>query len=126
MLWNRDAIGSQSDLLTIFCRDLGVNVQLGPAIGAEVEIVHTLDRSCQLRTDNRSLEIEIDPCPLGCWRRLARQQSIRRSPVLDDPRDQHGVLIDQLSRHVYLSLSGIRCFDVRLGCIKRTHACPLS
>jgi hypothetical protein len=42
LLWNRDAIGSQCDLLSVFCGDLGVNVKLCPAIGAEGEIVHTL------------------------------------------------------------------------------------
>jgi hypothetical protein len=34
LLWNRDATGSQCDLLSVFRGDLGVNVELCPAIGA--------------------------------------------------------------------------------------------
>lgn len=47
-LRNRYAVGSERDLLSGLGRDLRLNVELGAAIGAYVQVVDTLDRPVQL------------------------------------------------------------------------------
>src|SRR3972149_7860251 len=48
---NRNAVGSERDLLSVLSCDLGVDVELAPPISADVKVVDALDSSFQLSRD---------------------------------------------------------------------------
>jgi len=54
-LAERDAIGGQRDLLAALGGDLGVDVERGAAVGANVKVVHALDGPAQLCPGDRAL-----------------------------------------------------------------------
>src|SRR4051812_15090365 len=95
-LRNRHAARFQRDPLPVLGRDRPVDVDLGAAVGAEVDVVHAAERPLELRSADRPLEMEVETRTLGRWR-LTCQHGVGRGAVLDHLRDLRPVLVDQCS-----------------------------
>src|SRR4051812_28493935 len=67
--WPRLASRFQRDPLPVLGRDGAVNVEIGAAVGAEVDVVDAPERPLELRSADRALEMEVETRTLGWWRR---------------------------------------------------------
>jgi len=56
---------SSATFFSVLGRDLAVNVELGATVGAEVDVVHSLERPFELRSADRPLEREVETRALG-------------------------------------------------------------
>src|SRR6476469_1367661 len=125
-LRNRHATRFQRDLLPAVCRDLTVNVELGAAVGAEVDVVHAPERPLELRSADRPLKIKVKTRTLGWWRLPARKYRVGRGAILDYLCDLRPVLVDQFSGHPCFMTTGIQPGRGRAGHISGVHWSLLS